>query len=205
MNAWRNRLARWFDRPARASPLSPNQITLIALVINIAAAACMYAGTKRPALFLIAIGLVSVGGLADAFDGIVARVQGKASRYGDFLDHVADRVSDTALAAGWMLGNGVRDLLLVMALVAVGMNGYIGTQIEATWRERNYETIGRGEFLLAFVVLPILSYILVDNGWQSLTFSGLSIAEWLTAALTVVALVGIGQRLLLASRLERTR
>lgn len=205
MHAWRSRLARWFDRPARACPLSPNAITIIALGINIAAAACMYAGTRRPILFLVSVALLTVGGLADAFDGIVARVQGKSSKYGDFLDHVADRVSDTAIAAGWMLGSGVRDLMLVLALVVVGMNGYIGTQIEATWRERNYESVGRGEFVLALIVFPIISYIVIDNGWAGWSFAALSVAEWLTTVLIVVGLYGIVQRLILAARLERTR
>jgi len=205
MNPWRPRLARWLDVPARACPLSPNAITIIALGINVMAAVCMYEGTRRPILFLISVGLLSVGGLADAFDGIVARAQGKTSRYGDFLDHVADRVSDTAVAAGWMFGSGVRDLMLVVALVVVGMNGYIGTQIEATWRERNYESIGRGEFVLALIIFPIISYILADNGWSGWTWSGLSVAEWLTTSLIVAGLVGIVQRLILAKRLERTQ
>src|SRR5687768_7376862 len=125
MHPWRERLARWFDAPARACPLSPNAITVIALLLNLGAAAAMAGGGRRPILFLIAVAVVTVGGLADAFDGIVARVQGKTSRLGDFIDHVADRISDTAVAWGWMIGSGVHPFLIVAGVFVVMLNGYV--------------------------------------------------------------------------------
>ena len=196
MNVWRERLHRWFAPMARRCPLSPNAVSVLALAINVGAAALLY---KR--FFLVAIVFIIVGGLADAFDGIVARVQEKASRYGDFLDHFADRVSDVLVAAGWMFGNGVRSEITVAALIGIMLNGYIGTQIEATWRERNYDTVGRGEFVLALVVFPIVSFILADNGWDALRPGGLAIAEWMTLLLVAFALLGIAQRFRLARRL----
>ena len=63
MHPWRERLARWFDAPARACPLSPNAITIIALLLNLGAAAAMAGGGRRPILFLIAVAVVTVGGL----------------------------------------------------------------------------------------------------------------------------------------------
>jgi phosphatidylglycerophosphate synthase len=203
MNIWRERLSRWFTPLARRCPLSPNAISLVALALNVIAAACLYAGAARPLLFLLAIVFVALGGLADAFDGIVARAQSKESRYGDFLDHVADRISDLLLAAGWMLGNGVGEELALAALAATMLNGYVGTQLEATYRERNYDSVGRGEFVLALVVYPIISYILATNGWRAVRGAGLTIAGWMTVAMIVFALLGIAQRIALAYRMER--
>jgi archaetidylinositol phosphate synthase len=205
MHPWRVRLAQWFDAPARACPLSPNTITVLALLLNLGAAAAMAGGSRRPVLFLVAVAVLTVGGLADAFDGIVARVQGKSSRFGDFLDHVADRVSDTAVAAGWMIGSGVENLLVVAGVFVVMLNGYVGTQLEATWHERTYEGVGRGEFVLALIVYPIISYILATNGWLALRFGALSIPGWMTTALIASALLAIVQRFFFAARLERTR
>ncbi|HVR37617.1 MAG TPA: CDP-alcohol phosphatidyltransferase family protein [Thermoanaerobaculia bacterium] len=198
MNVWRDRLARWFAPLARRCPFSPNAITIAALVLNLVAAALFY---RR--LFLAALAFVVVGGLMDALDGIVARVQEKATRYGDFLDHFADRVSDLFLAAGWLIGSNVRVELTVVALIAIMLNGYIGTQIEATWRERNYDTVGRGEFVLALIVFPIVSHILFDNGWQRIAFARFTILDGLAALMTLFAILGIVQRFALAARLER--
>lgn len=196
MNVWRDRFHRWFAPLAARCPLSPNAITLLALALNVAAAVLLY--RRR---FLEAMVLLIIGGLADAFDGIVARVQNKTSRFGDFLDHFADRVSDTLLLTGWLLGSGVRIEIALAAVIAVLLNGYIGTQLEATWHEREYETVGRGEFVLALVVFPIVSFILFDNGWNALTAGGLRITEWMALLLIAGAAAGIGQRLALARRL----
>jgi archaetidylinositol phosphate synthase len=199
VHPWRDRLSRWFTPLARRSPLSPNAVTILALVLNLLAAFLLVR-----ALFLWAIVLVAAGGLADAFDGIVARAQGKESRFGDFLDHFADRLSDTVLAACWLIGSQVRESLVITAVIAVMLNGYLGTQIEATFQERNYDSLGRGEFVLGLIVLPIISYILLHNGWSSLTFAGMTITEWLAILLVAFALLGIVQRFAVARRLERS-
>lgn len=196
MNIWRERFSRWFTPLARRCPLSPNVITVLALLINAAAAALLYYRH-----FLLAMAVLVIGGLADAFDGIVARVQEKASRFGDFLDHFCDRVSDTLLLTGWLLGNAVRVEIALTAVISILLNGYIGTQLEATWHERDYDTVGRGEFVLALVVFPIVSHILYANGWAALAPGGLRTAEWMSLLLTAGALLGIGQRLARARRL----
>ena len=196
MNVWRDRLQRWFSPIARACPLSPNAVTILALLLQLGAATCLYRGA-----FLFAIPLVVIGGLADAFDGIVARVQQKESRFGDFLDHFADRVADLALAAGWMIGSGVREEIALPVLIAIALNGYIGTQIEATWKVREYDSIGRGEFVLALIVYPLVSHILASNGWSGIRGAGLTIAEWLAVAMALFAVLGIAQRFGKAKRL----
>lgn len=201
MNVWRERFGRWFSPLARRCPLSPNAITLIALALNTIGATFLYLGSRDPRLFLVAVFVIAIGGLADAFDGIVARVQKKESRYGDFLDHFCDRVSDLLMASGWMLGNQVRPEIVVGTLLAVMLNGYIGTQVEATYQKRDYETVGRGEFVLALIVYPIVSYVLFSNGW-SRTGAVFTIPEWMSLLMAVFAILGILQRLALARRLE---
>ena len=118
---------------------------------------------------------------------------------------VADRISDTVVAIGWMIGSGVSSLLAIFATAVVMWNGYAGTQIEATWRERRYDTVGRGEFVLAFVIYPIISYILATNGWLKATAAGVTIPDWMTIALMAAGVFGIGQRIAVAMRLERSR
>jgi phosphatidylglycerophosphate synthase len=194
VNVWRDRLGRWLSPLARRCPLSPNAITVIALLLNLGATYLLY---RR--FFLIAMAVVVVAGLADAFDGIVARAQNKSTRFGDFLDHVSDRIGDTLLVTGWLLGNAVWMPLAIASIIGVMLNGYIGTQIEATWGTRSYEGMGRGEFVLALVIFPIVSHILFANGWAAM-----HIQDWMTVLLLAFALLGIGQRIALAARMERS-
>lgn len=198
MHVWRDRLFRWFAPMARRCPLSPNAITLLALALNVVAAVLLL---RRD--FLPAMAFLIVGGLADAFDGIVARVQEKTSIFGDFLDHFADRVSDVLLITGWLAGSAVRTEVGVPVIIVVMLNGYIGTQIEASWHERNYDSVGRGEFVLALVVFPIVSHIVFENAWWLITLRGLRITEWMALLLFLFAVVGIVQRFALALRLHR--
>ena len=204
MNVWRDRLSRWLTPVARRLPLSPNAITLLALAINLAGAACFAFAPNDARLFLAGLVLIAVGGIADALDGIVARARNATTRFGDFLDHAADRLSDTCVAAGWLAGNQVWEPLLLVTVILVMLTGYLGTQIEATWHERSYDSVGRGEFVLALIVYPIVSYILATNGWDRMRFASFTIAEWMAVLMAVFALLGVVQRLALARRLDRS-
>lgn len=70
--------------------------------------------------------LILLGGFFDMFDGVVARTNGKASRFGALLDSTLDRFSDASLLIGsaWyffvqdhMLGVGLSAGTLVGALL----------------------------------------------------------------------------------------
>lgn len=200
MHIWRQRLHRWFEAPARRCPLSPNSITLLALLLNVAAAVTLAMALDRPQLFLAAPVLLVVGGLLDAFDGIVARVQNRSSRFGDFLDHVCDRASDAAILAGWTVGSGVRPAISLTAVVLVLLVGYVGTQIEASFGRRSYEGMGRGEFVLAFVTLPLVSYMIAVTQFDY-RIATLSVAELLTIALALFSAVALYGRMKLAAKI----
>lgn len=203
MHPWRLRLERLFEPLARRSPFSPNTITTIALALNVVASVMLALGSRDPRFFLVAPVLLGVGGLLDALDGIVARLQGSATKFGDFIDHFGDRVSDTALLAGWTVGAAVNLPLAVATLTLVGLNGYVGTQIEATFRVRSYDGLGRGEYVLALFILPLVAYTVARSGFSDATWAGLTILEWLTAALAIFGLLGLVQRLRLAAVIAR--
>jgi archaetidylinositol phosphate synthase len=202
VHVWRERLSRWFTPAAARCPISPNAITVLALVLNMAAALALAFGRSHPWLFLAAMLLVGTAGLADAFDGIVARVQGKTTRFGDFLDHLADRISDSLVLIGWAWGSGVRPSLILAATFVVLINGYSGTQLEASFGKRSYEGLGRGEFVLALVIFPIVSYGLAVSDSNGSPAGPLRIAEWLTLLLIAAALLGTAQRVRLAAHLS---
>lgn len=205
VHVWRERMNRWLRPLAVRCPLSPNAITSIALVGNLAGAACLAFAASDRRLFLAAAVITTLSGILDLFDGVVARAQGRSTVFGDFLDHFFDRVSDLAVIAGWVIGIDAAPLLGLGTVVAVALSGYIGTQIEATFHERSYEGTGRGEFVLALLSLPVIAYTLEAARISHLRFATLTITEWLTALLLVFAIVSIVQRLRLAARLAAER
>lgn len=192
---WRERLERWFTPIARRSPLSANQITLLAFLLNVSAAVVMTLSYRDPRGWLLAPLLVAVAGLLDGLDGIVARVRGTSSRWGDFLDHTLDRASDTALLIGWVLGTRQRVWLALLVVVGAMFVGYVGTQTEASFRKRSYKEIGRGEYVLALVIFPLVAWLLASAERLSDLYSGFTIPEWMSIGIGLAMLAAIFQRL----------
>ena len=75
--------------------LSPNAITLLGMAGAIAAGVLASQG-----LLLAAGAATLVAGILDLFDGSVARLTGRKSRFGALLDSTADRVSEAAVLVG---------------------------------------------------------------------------------------------------------
>lgn len=199
VSVWRERLGGWLHPVAIRIPVSADAITLLSILLCLAAALLFAMASADPRLFLVAPLFAIGGGLLDALDGIVARARGETSPWGDFLDHLGDRVSDGAMLAGWLIGSSVRPLLALPALLMILLVGYAGTQIEASFGRRSYADVGRGEFIGAMVLFPLLSYSNVRLQWPHLWT--LSVPEWLTTALLLIAAHALMQRVRRARQL----
>lgn len=105
------------------SRISPNTLTFIGLLINIAAAILFgYArGPHADRMFVFA-GLVVIGaGLFDMVDGRVARATNQVSVFGAFFDSVIDRYSDVALFFGLLVYYARGNRFFYVVLVAFVM------------------------------------------------------------------------------------
>lgn len=70
-------------------PLSPNQWTVLALLVALIAAGAIISQNLYLGLILFVI-----AGLLDAVDGAVARARNEATKFGAFLDGVSDRLME---------------------------------------------------------------------------------------------------------------
>jgi CDP-diacylglycerol--glycerol-3-phosphate 3-phosphatidyltransferase len=75
--------------------LNPNALTVAGAILSMVAAVAFARGS-----FVIGGVLILVGGFFDLVDGVVARHQGVATRFGAFLDSTLDRLVDMALLLG---------------------------------------------------------------------------------------------------------
>jgi CDP-diacylglycerol--glycerol-3-phosphate 3-phosphatidyltransferase len=75
--------------------IHPNVLTLIGVLINVAAAAALGQGR-----FILAGVIMIVANIFDFIDGKVAHITGKQSAFGAFWDSTLDRFSDFALFLG---------------------------------------------------------------------------------------------------------
>jgi len=98
--------------------LHPNWYTVAGLLLALLAPLSAYLGYWGPTLALMAI-----SAFMDALDGVVARVSGRQSRFGAFLDSMSDRVSDASYILALTL-MGASGLLCYTLLVASYLVSY---------------------------------------------------------------------------------
>jgi CDP-diacylglycerol--glycerol-3-phosphate 3-phosphatidyltransferase len=95
----RHRLAERFTTPAAKllskTGVTPNMLTVMGFLVSIAAAVLI-----AKECFLAGGLVVLFAGAFDLLDGPVARVTGKTTKFGGFLDSTLDRLSEAAVLAG---------------------------------------------------------------------------------------------------------
>jgi archaetidylinositol phosphate synthase len=106
--------------------------------------------------------LVLVAGWFDIVDGAVARVTGRTSNRGAFLDSTLDRVAEVALFAGILAGGYSSPLVVLLALAFSLLVSYTRARADALSVALAGIGIGeRSERLLALAVLSIVGFA----GW----------------------------------------
>jgi len=107
-------VARWLVDAG----VTPNMLTVAGFLLNLAVAGVLAAGhpTLAGALFLVV-------NVLDVLDGAVARLGGRASAFGAFLDSTLDRYAEAAVYLGlvvWAMPRGETGLVVLSYLALVG-------------------------------------------------------------------------------------
>ncbi|QSG08217.1 CDP-alcohol phosphatidyltransferase family protein [Halapricum desulfuricans] len=158
--------------------LTPNGVSVLAIVVAAAAAGAFYLGGDEPLLYGVGAVLVFVNGWLDLLDGALARRLDAASEAGDLLDHALDRYADILIIAGLAAGIGRYDLGLA-AVTGVLMTSYLGTQAQAVGLDRVYGgLLGRADRLALIGVVGALAVVVTDPireftvvGWLLIVFA----------------------------------
>jgi len=132
--------------------LSPNTITVIGLLFSILYLASMYVEKLELAVFFIL-----ASGVMDALDGAVAKVTGKTTKLGAFLDSTIDRIEDSIFILGLSFLK-FESLLIYVFLALSLMISYMRARGESLGLK--LEGIGvmeRSERIIAVFLIVIVS------------------------------------------------
>src|SRR5256712_6163100 len=125
--------------------VNPNLVSWIAFLAAVGAGISFFLGGG---VFLgLALLLVLVNSYLDALDGKIAKLAGKASARGDFVDHVFDRYADVFMLGG-IAFNAMYCRLEVGTLALLGglLTSFLGPQGERAGQGRAYGgVLGRAE------------------------------------------------------------
>ena len=147
-------LGPWVRAAAKLG-LSPDQVSLIAFGVAVAAGVAFAVGESS--FYLLGAVLVLLNGWFDLVDGALARHLEVSSDGGDLLDHVLDRYADIAILAGFTVGIDAYALGFA-AVTGVLMTSYLGTQIQAVGIGREYGgLLGRADRLALMGIVGIVA------------------------------------------------
>lgn len=147
--------------------LDPNSITLIGTVIS-----CISAIFFAFGLFGYGGWIMVLGATFDMFDGRVARLLGKSTRSGAYLDSVMDRVGEGVIFIGlayffrdsWML------IPVIVALIGSMLVSYTRARGEGVGVDCKKGTMQRPEraaYIGTSTILDPLAFALLSIFWQS--------------------------------------
>lgn len=183
----------WVEMPARPLvKINPNWITVAGLVIVAGYAAAMAKQEYGWAMVLF------LGSLGDMLDGTVARMSGRATKFGAVWDASLDRVSDglTIMAFGWA---GVVPWELVGLTMMVSLViSYVRAKYEAAAEGKDKLAVGVVERPERLLVIGLSTGLLAlgFNPWVG----GYNLVTWLMAGLLLTSVVTVGQRLRAAKK-----
>lgn len=172
----------------RMLDVNPDTLTWIGFLFAVLAGFLFYIGG---ALFLLAaMFCVTLNALFDALDGRIAKLTGKASNRGDYLDHVLDRYADVFMLGGITLGPYCDIKIGLLAILGVLLASYMGTQSQAVGAGRDYGGyLGRADRLAILVIAAFLQLVFDSNGLLSIGVGGYGfhLIEW---AMVIFAVLG---------------
>jgi CDP-diacylglycerol--glycerol-3-phosphate 3-phosphatidyltransferase len=130
----------------------PNVLTLIGVLINVAAGVAL--ARDR---FVLAGVIMIVANIFDFIDGKVAHITGKQSAFGAFWDSTLDRFSDLALFTGliWLystLGRHDYVLITTLTLIFATMTSYARARAESLVTRCKVGFMERPERIVLFMI-----------------------------------------------------
>lgn len=138
--------------------LSPNFWTVVGLVFALVAALVYGLGLE----FGLIIGgiLLLVSGFFDMVDGQVARVTGKTSQKGSYLDSMFDKIAEVAIFLGLLIGGYADPYLVMLAITLSLLVSYARAKSDALNIKLQGVGIGeRAERLLVIAIIGIIGYM----------------------------------------------
>jgi archaetidylinositol phosphate synthase len=170
--------------------VNPNTISWIGLILAFVSGLLFYFSFQYQYLLIVGALVVLLSGYFDALDGKVAKLSGKASSKGDYLDHVFDRYADVFMIGGVAVSAWCNPYLGMLALVGVLLTSYMGTQAQAVGAPRLYAGIlGRADRVVLSTLFPLIQFVMIAVGFGSFQIAGFDIT-WMEIMMIYFAVVG---------------
>ena len=183
----------------RGTRLTPDHLTVVGLVVAVAAAVSI-------ALGWLALGLLLVimAALPDLLDGALAKASNTSSQRGAFFDSVVDRVTDSLLFGGvaWYFASNESAHMAILPLAVAAMSSVISyerAKAESLGLQAKGGLMERAERIILLCIGLLFPVILVAVMWIMLALVSLTAVQrfvkvWKQAAVAPVTAAKIEMR-----------
>ena len=183
----------------RRTRLTPDHLTVVGLVVAVAAAVSI-------ALGWLALGLLLVimAALPDLLDGALAKASNTSSQRGAFFDSVVDRVTDSLLFGGvaWYFASNESAHMAILPLAVAAMSSVISyerAKAESLGLQAKCGLMERAERIILLCIGLLFPVILVAVMWIMLVLVSLTAVQrfvkvWKQAAVAPVTAAKIEMR-----------
>lgn len=183
----------------RRTRLTPDHLTVVGLVVAVAAAVSI-------ALGWLALGLLLVimAALPDLLDGALAKASNTSSQRGAFFDSVVDRVTDSLLFGGvaWYFASNESSHMAILPLAVAAMSSVISyerAKAESLGLQAKGGLMERAERIILLCIGLLFPVILVAVMWVMLALVTLTAVQrfikvWKQAAVAPVTAAKIEMR-----------
>src|SRR6476469_8831123 len=156
--------------------IHPNTLTLVGVIVNVAAAWALGFGR-----FMLAFVIMLVANIFDFIDGKVAHLLQLQSEFGAFWDSTLDRFSDLALLTGLIflyskLGRSDYVMIAALTLIFSIMTSYARARAESLVRKCKVGFMERPERIVLFMI-GALTNRMAGVLWVVLVLSILAVAS----------------------------
>jgi len=164
--------------------LDPSILTWASLILALGAFWLISGATldnNGAILIGVSVLLILLAGVLDALDGALARHQGVAGPYGDFLDHTIDRVVDVGL----LIAIGMNSTFVsdpssgAVAAVLTLFGSYMGTQAQSVGLDRIYGGFGRADRMVLTVACLVAASWQAYSGGAGIDLSDTGYVSWI--------------------------
>lgn len=183
--ASRRPIAQTFRRTADAAvawcvktDVHPNTVSYSSIAASAAAGVCFWQSSNVAFLLIPAVGFCYLRLWLNMLDGMVALASGKASRTGEIVNELPDRVSDVVIFVGVAHSRLCHELSGYWVAIFALFVAYVGTLGQAVGVQREFSGVMAKPWRM--VALHVGAWITLGLIWfgDSIDFGGLTVLDW---------------------------
>ena len=183
---WRRPIGDVFRRTASAPVawcvrwgVPPNLVSYSSIVAAAGAGVCFWLAGAVPELLIAAVGFCYLRLWLNMLDGMVALASGKASRSGEIVNELPDRISDVLIFVGVAHSGLCHPIGGYWVAIFALLTAYVGTLGQAVGVQREFSGVMAKPWRI--VMLHLGAWITLGLLWWGngrLRYGGLTVLDW---------------------------